>query len=141
MKPSFLSVTAAVTLTFATAALAQFPGIGGGGRNANGTGNERGLGIGTYDTKTVTHERVVTGTVHDKDGKPLKGAIVYLKDDSSKAVRSMTVDETGKFRFPQLSRTVDYQLWAVAKDKKTPEKTVSQFDNRDTITRELSVVE
>lgn len=139
MKPSFLSLSAAITLTFATTAVAQFPSIGGGGRNATGTGNERGLGIGTYDTKTVTRDRVVMGTVHDKDGKPMPGAIVYLKNDTSKAVRSMTADETGKFRFPQLSRTVDYQLWAVAKDKKTTEKTVSQFDNRDTITRELSV--
>jgi|GEM_PF-3502508 len=122
-------------------AQAQFPGLGGGGgRNANGPGtSDRGLGIGTYDTKTVTRERVLTGMVKGKDGQPLKGAIVYLKNDSTKDMKSVTVDATGKFRFGQLSRTADYQLWAVNKDKKTDPKVISQFDTRDSINRELNV--
>ncbi len=126
----FLATTASVN------AAAQFPGLS---RNANGTGNEKGLGIGTYDTKTVAHERVVTGTVKGKDGAPVKGAVVFLKNDGNKNVKSVTVDETGKFRFVQLSRTVDYQLWVEMKDKKTAPKTISQFDTRDTISRELEL--
>ena len=129
---------ALMMMLFAGAATshAQFPGLS---RNANGTGSDRGLGIGTYDTKTVTHERVVTGMVRGKDGTPLKGARVYLKNDGNKSVKSVTVDETGKFRFVQLSRIVDYQLWAESKDKKTDSKTISQFDTRDTISRELTL--
>jgi len=117
-------------------AAAQFPGLG---RNANGTGNEKGLGIGTYDTKTVVHERTVNGMVKTKDGVPAKGAVVYLKNDGNKSVKSVTLDETGKFRFVQLSRTVDYQLWVEMKDKKTDPKTISQFDTRDIISRELTI--
>ena len=49
------------------------------------------------------------------------------------------MDETGKFRFVQLSRTVDYQLWVEMKEKKTDPKTISQFDTRDLITRELEL--
>ena len=137
MKLSLMLPAALFTAFAATASAgAQIPGMS---RNATGTGNERGLGIGTYDTKTVTHERVVTGTVLGKDGAPLKGARVYLKSEGKKDIKSMTVDETGKFRFPQLSRTVDYQLWAEAGEKKTAAKTISQFDTRDTISRELSI--
>ncbi len=138
--PFFMVVLAGVfALAGVASAGAQFiPGMS---RNANGTGSagEKGLGIGTYDTKTVVHERVVSGVVKSKDGAPLKGAVVYLKNDGNKNVKSVTVDETGKFRFVQLSRTVDYQLWAESKDKKTDPKTISQFDTRDLITRELTV--
>ena len=137
MKLSVLLPAALLTTVVAAAsASAQIPGMS---RNATGTGNERGLGIGSYDTKTVTHERVVTGTVLGKNGVPLKGARVYLKSEGKKDIKSMTVDETGKFRFPQLSRTVDYQLWAEAGEKKTDPKTISQFDTRDTISRELAI--
>lgn len=135
----FSMVLLAGVFAFAGVASAGAQFIPGMSRNANGTGNERGLGIGTYDTKTVVHERVVSGVVKGKDGVPLKGAVVYLKNDGNKNVKSVTVDETGKFRFVQLSRTVDYQLWAESKDKKTDQKTISQFDTRDTITRELTV--
>lgn len=139
MKRSFLPLfflTGVFAFTASATAHAQFPGLS---RNANGTGNEKGLGIGTYDTKTVVHERVVTGTVKGKDGAPVKGAVVYLKNDSNKNVKSVTVGETGTFRFVQLSRTVDYQLWVELKDKKTDPKTISQFDTRDTISRELNL--
>lgn len=136
MKRSFLPLFLFAALSTTVTATAQFPGLS---RNANGTGNEKGLGIGSYDTKTVTHERVVTGTVKGKDGAPVKGAVVYLKNEGNKNVKSLTVDETGHFRFVQLSRTVDYQLWVEMKDKKTAPKTISQFDTRDTISRELNL--
>ncbi|WP_172838223.1 carboxypeptidase-like regulatory domain-containing protein [Terriglobus roseus] len=138
---SFSLVLLAGVFSFAGVASAHAQFIPGMSRNANGTGagGEKGLGIGTYDTKTVVHERVVSGVVKGKDGVPAKGAVVYLKNDGNKNVKSVTVDETGKFRFVQLSRTVDYQLWAESKEKKTDQKTISQFDTRDTITRELTI--
>jgi hypothetical protein len=135
----FSMVLLAAVFVFAGTASAGAQFIPGMSRNANGTGSEKGLGIGTYDTKTVVHERVVSGVVKSKDGAPLKGAVVYLKNDGNKNVKSVTVDDTGKFRFVQLSRTVDYQLWAESKDKKTDQKTISQFDTRDSITRELTI--
>src|ERR1700754_2647093 len=111
---SFSLVLLAGVFSFAGVASAHAQFIPGMSRNANGTGSggEKGLGIGTYDTKTVVHERVVSGVVKGKDGVPVKGVVVYLKNDGNKNVKSVTVDETGKFRFVQLSRTVDYQLWA-----------------------------
>ncbi len=106
-----------------------------------GTPNSRGgLGVGSYDTKTrPTPERVVTGIVEDKDGNAIKGAIVYLKNDKTAKVASVTVDGTGKFRFGALSRADDYKLWAQVKDKKTPEKVISSLDTTDEIKRNLKV--
>ena len=49
----------------------------------------------------------------------------------------MTADEKGTFRFVQLSRTVDYKVWAQTKDSKSPEKSITSFETKDEITRDL----
>ncbi|MGI4852885.1 MAG: carboxypeptidase-like regulatory domain-containing protein [Janthinobacterium lividum] len=114
------------------------------GPNGNG-GPETRLnlsGLGGSSTPTVPKgpaERVLLGTVQDKAGAPLKGATVYLKDDRSKKVRSMTADETGAFRFVQLSRTAEYEIWATLSEKKSPIKSVTSFETKDEITRNLKI--
>lgn len=114
------------------------------GPNGNG-GPETRLnlsGLGGSSTPNVPKgpaERVLLGTVQDKSGAPLKGAIVYLKDDRSKKVRSMTADETGAFRFVQLSRTAEYEIWATLSEKKSPTKSVTSFETKDEITRNLKI--
>ena len=94
-------------------------------------------GIGDSKPKAVAPERVITGVVHDKDGAPAKGALVYLKDEKTARIKSMTADEKGSFRFMQLSRTVDYKVWAQTKDSKSPEKSITSFETKDEITRDL----
>ena len=81
--PLFLFVTCFAT---SVTAHAQFPGLGR-SSGATGGGGGKGLGIGTYDTKTVVHERVVSGAVRGKDGAPVKGAVVSLKNDGNKNVK------------------------------------------------------
>jgi hypothetical protein len=104
------------------------------------SGGKGGLGIGSYDTKERPRaQRVVEGVVLDKNGAAIKGAIVYLKDDKTAAIKSVNAGDDGKFRFVQLSRVVDYKLWAQAQDKKSPEKVISQFDTLDTISRSLKI--
>lgn len=101
--------------------------------------NLSGLGNINNNTPTAPAQRVLQGVVQDKDGVPLKGATVYLKDDRSKKVRSMTADEKGSFRFVQLSRTAEYEIWATVQDKKSATKSVTSFETRDDITRNLKV--
>lgn len=114
------------------------------GPNGNG-GPETRLnlsGLGGSSTPTTPKgpaERVLLGKVQDQSGAPLKGATVYLKDDRSKKVRSMTADETGAFRFVQLSRTAEYEIWATLSDKKSPTKSVTSFETKDEITRNLKI--
>jgi hypothetical protein len=95
-------------------------------------------GIGDTKPKPVAPERVISGVVHDKDGAPAKGALVYLKDEKTARIKSMTADATGGFRFVQLSRTVDYKVWAQTKDSKSSEKSITSFETKDLITRDLT---
>ncbi len=101
--------------------------------------NLSGLGGSSNNTPKAPAQRVLQGVVQDKDGTPIKGATVYLKDDRSAKVRSMTADEKGAFRFVQLSRTVEYEIWATAQEKKSPTKSVTSFETRDDITRNLKI--
>ena len=101
--------------------------------------NLSGLGGSSNNTPKAPAQRVLQGIVQDKDGTPIKGATVYLKDDRSAKVRSMTADDKGAFRFVQLSRTVEYELWATASEKKSPTKSVTSFETRDDITRNLKI--
>ena len=119
---------------------AQAPGAG---PNGNG-GPETRLNFGglaniNNNTPKVEPQRVLQGMVRDKEGNGVKGAIVYLKDDKTSAIKSMTADDKGTFRFVQLSRTAEYKVWAQAKDKKSPAKSVSSLDTKDEITRNLNL--
>ncbi len=77
--------------------------------------------------------RTVAGTVTDKGGGKVKGAVVHLKDTRSLAQRTFITAEDGSFRFAQLSTTSDYDVWADLDGKKTAIKTVSSFDTKKSV--------
>jgi hypothetical protein len=124
------------------AATAQFPGAGGGPGGANpGTGWGIGRGGVSPNDKYLPPPtmRAVQGTVQNGKGEVLKGAMVYLKNDRTAKIQTVTVDETGKFRFVQVPLKDDFKLWAQAADKKSLEKVISSFDTKTEVTRDLKV--
>ena len=56
--------------------------------------------------------RTVHGTVVDTQGKPVPGAIVYLHDEGTNAVRTYVTDHHGRFRFSGISHNTDYRIYA-----------------------------
>jgi hypothetical protein len=96
------------------------------------TGPMWGLGVGEPPPKREKPPefRSLAGVVLDKTDSPLKDAIVYLKNRKTKAMRTFVAEADGGYRFPNLSRTEDYEVYAVLKGQKSPTKTLSSLDSR-----------
>lgn len=85
--------------------------------------------------------RTLTGAVINQQEKPLSGAIVYLKNSKTMAVKSFIVGQDGSYRFNALSPNVDYEVYAEHNGKKSDAKTLSSFDSRKTAYINLKIKE
>ena len=83
--------------------------------------------------------RAVTGAVVDANSDPVAGAIVFLRNQKTKTIRSYTSTNNGRFSFAQVSMTEDYDLWAEKGAKKSAVKTVSSWDSRKSFEVELKL--
>ncbi|GAC1417190.1 MAG: hypothetical protein NVSMB62_07580 [Acidobacteriaceae bacterium] len=83
--------------------------------------------------------RTVDGKVTDASNAPLKGAVVYLKDGHTLAVKSYISGDDGGYRFGQLSGSSDYTLWAESAGKKSSTKNISSFDTKKDFTFTLKI--
>ncbi len=77
-----------------------------------------------------SNQRVLMGVVLDKNDQPIPNAVVYLKNEKTLNVRTFFAQKDGTYRFPQLERNVDYEVYAEIDGKRSDTKTVSQFDDR-----------
>lgn len=77
--------------------------------------------------------------VCSNDGKPVQGAVVYLQDSKSLAVKSYLSDAQGKFHFRELSMSADYDLWAEMNGKRSKTKSISQFNSKPDLQYRLKV--
>ena len=84
-------------------------------------------------------QRTVSGLVVDGDSSPVNGATVFLRNTKTKAIRSYTSANNGRFRFAQVNMTDDYDLWAEKDGKKSQMKTVSTWDARKEFETELKL--
>lgn len=83
--------------------------------------------------------RSIEGTVLTKDGSPVSGAIVLLKDGKTLQVRSYVAQADGKYHFYGLSTDINYELRAQTKDMTSPTKTVSVFDSHQLVKLDLKL--
>lgn len=74
--------------------------------------------------------RMVTGTVRTKDDALVEGAVVQLKNMKTMEVRSFITKADGLYTFPNLSRSIDYELKAESKGMVSTTRTLSTFDDR-----------
>jgi hypothetical protein len=74
--------------------------------------------------------RSVLGVVTTPDGKPAVGAVVQLKDNKTKQVRSFYTQEKGDYYFHELSTDIEYELTATFQGASSSTRTLSVFDSR-----------
>jgi hypothetical protein len=86
-----------------------------------------------------TTTRSVQGIVTNRNGSPVPGAIVLLKDMKTLQVRSFIAQQDGKYRFYGLSSDVNYQLRAEHQGESSKTKTVSVFDSRKIVKLNLKL--
>jgi Carboxypeptidase regulatory-like domain len=84
-------------------------------------------------------QRTLEGMVRDAAGQPLSGAIVYLENLSSLAVKTYVTSADGDFHFGQVGMDSDYEIYAEAGGKKTKIKRISAFNNKKRWTIDLTV--
>jgi hypothetical protein len=90
------------------------------------------------DKKDKAQGRLLYGKVLDQQDNPVAGAIVYLTNTRTHAVKTYIVGQEGTYRFPGLS-TVDYEVYAQYNGRKSDTKSVSQFDDRPQVYIDLKI--
>lgn len=80
--------------------------------------------------KNVSPMRLLTGQVVNRAETPLPNAVVYLTNTKTLTVKTFITDQTGNYRFPELSPNVDYQVYAEFNGARSDTKTLSSFDSR-----------
>ena len=90
------------------------------------------------DKKEKQQGRLLFGKVLDPQDNPVAGAIVYLTNTRTHAVKTYIVGQDGTYRFPGLS-TVDYEVYAQLNGRKSDTKSVSQFDDRSQVYIDLKI--
>jgi Carboxypeptidase regulatory-like domain len=83
--------------------------------------------------------RSIEGTVLDKAGAPVAGAVVLLKDTKTLQVRSYISQHDGKYHFYGLSSDINYEVRAQSGDMSSPKKHISVFDSRSKILVKLKL--
>jgi hypothetical protein len=101
------------------------------------------MGPGVLATRAqgAAARRTVEGKVHDKSEAPVAGAVVYLKDSRTLAVKSFISDEQGVFHFGQLSQNTDYEVYAEFKGKRSKSRKISSFDTKNSFNFTLTIDE
>ena len=74
--------------------------------------------------------RLLLGQVFNRNDRPVPEAIVYLKNTKTLVVKTYIAGQDGGYRFPALSRNVDYQIFAEHAGKRSGVRTLSAFDSR-----------
>ena len=92
-----------------------------------------------FAVKDKDTSKSIVGLVTDHKDASLEGAVVYLKDLKSLAVKSYISDAKGEFHFRGLSPNVDYEVHAEHNGNSSKTRTVSSFDSRTNIQMTLKI--
>ena len=91
------------------------------------------------DKKDKQVGRLLYAKVLDQQDNPVPDAIVYVTDRRTHAVKTYIVGNDGMYRFPALSQSADYEVYAQSKGRKSDTKSINQFDDRTQVYLDLRI--
>jgi ABC-type sugar transport system substrate-binding protein len=91
------------------------------------------------DKKDKQSGRLLYGKVLDQQDNPVVDAVVYVTDRRTHAVKTYIVGADGTYRFPALASSVDYEVFAQFKGRKSETKSLNQFDDRTQVYIDLRI--
>lgn len=77
--------------------------------------------------------RVVKGQVLDENGRPVAGAVVHLKDRTTKKEASVVTDKNGRYQFNGVKLKSEYRIHAEKSKQRSRSRGISQMDTRTEI--------
>lgn len=83
--------------------------------------------------------RSVYGVVLDARNRPISGAIVYLKNTSTKAIQTAITDDHGSYSFHQLAPHASFEVYAVWKRQRSQVRTDSEYNMQATLRLDLKI--
>ena len=83
-------------------------------------------------------ELVAAGKVVGNNA-PAEGAVVYLEDPKSLAIKSYLTEANGQFHFSNISPQTDYEVWAEQNGVESKHKFISQFSSHTKFTFTLKL--
>lgn len=83
--------------------------------------------------------RTIEGTVLDKNGRAVPGAIVLIKNTKTLGVRSYIAQQDGKFYFYGLSTDINYELRAESNGMTSKTRTVNVFNSHKIVRLKLKL--
>lgn len=95
-------------------------------------------------TTTLAHAqssgmKTLQGKVLGTHDVALSGAIVYLENVQTSAIRSFFSTSDGAYRFGQIAPGNDYHVWAQYKGRKSSTHTISSYDSRTEVFIDLRI--
>lgn len=112
--------------------------------NNNPASNDRPVFLDNHRSPTKKKDKAPTtrnlsGKVVDVSGNPLEGALVTLTDTKTNGKNTFITKSDGRYRFDDLSFTIDYQLEAKYKEFAADERKLSQYDRNANVVRILEI--
>ncbi|HUX65912.1 MAG TPA: carboxypeptidase-like regulatory domain-containing protein [Terriglobales bacterium] len=102
-------------------------------------GRRDGGGSGAGQTSQPVLGRSVSGVVRNQLNQPLRSAIVYLKNERTKVIRTAITDSEGTYGFHQLEANVSYEVYAVWQGHRSPSRVDSEYETEKNLRLNLTV--
>lgn len=73
--------------------------------------------------------RTLNGRIMDSGHEPIRGAVVELRNEDTRAIVSYITDANGRYNFKRLDDDADYEVWVLFRGHRSEMRSISKFDS------------